>query len=107
MFYFFPVATAYAEGAAPAQPAGAGLLGMLPLILLFVIFYFLLIRPQQKKMKQHKDMVSKLSKGDEVVTSGGMYGRITAVADETVTIEIAKDVRVKLSKESVGRKKGS
>lgn len=108
MFYFLPVATAYAEGAAPpAPPAGAGILGMFPLVLLFVIFYFLLIRPQQKKMKAHKEMVSKLAKGDEVVTTGGMHGRITNVADDTVTVEISKDVRVKLSKESVGRKKGS
>ena len=119
MLKFFPVPVAfiavvafvadvaYAAEAPPAPPAGAGLIGMLPLILLFVIFYFLLIRPQQKKMKEHKELIGKLSKGDEVVTTGGIHGRITGVADETVTMEVAKEVRIKVSRESVGRVKGA
>ncbi len=108
MFLSFPVAVAHAMGAAPggggAGGAG-GLMSMAPLILLFVVFYFLLIRPQQKRAKEHKEMVSRLSKGDNVVTSGGIHGRVTAVNDDTLTVEIADNVRVKISRDSVTAKK--
>jgi preprotein translocase subunit YajC len=76
-----------------------------PLVILFVIFYFLLIRPQQKKAKEHREMVSKLEKGDAVVTSGGIHGTITGVAEDAVTMEIAENVRVKVAKEHVVSKK--
>ncbi|MBZ0220766.1 MAG: preprotein translocase subunit YajC [Candidatus Methylomirabilis sp.] len=72
-----------------------------PLIILFVIFYFLLIRPQQKRAKEHKQMISALQKGDSVITSGGIHGRITAVNEDTVTVEVSEGVRIKVSKEAV------
>lgn len=75
-----------------AQAAAGGenaLVGMLPIILMFVILYFLMIRPQMKRQKEHRNMVSALAKGDEVITSGGMLGRITKVSDNYITIEIA------------------
>jgi len=76
-------------------------MAFLPLILLFVVFYFLLIRPQQKRAKTHKSFMENLKKGDRVVTSGGLYGTITGVTDDAVTIEIAEKVRVKILKSAV------
>ena len=76
-------------------------MAFLPLILLFAVFYFLLIRPQQKKAKTHKQFMENLKKGDRVVTSGGMYGTITGVTDDAVTIEVAEKVRVKILKGAV------
>ncbi|MFZ5798445.1 MAG: preprotein translocase subunit YajC [Desulfobulbus sp.] len=87
------------SGATP--PAGAGLASFIPLILIFVVFYFLLIRPQQKKAKEHQAFLSSLKKGDEVVTSAGIYGRITGLTDTIATLEIADGVRVKLSRGSI------
>jgi len=78
-------------------------MSFLPLILLFVVFYFLLIRPQQKKAKQQKQFIENLKKGDEVITSGGLYGKITGLTDTTVTIEIAEKVRVKVAKNAVAQ----
>lgn len=74
-----------------AQAAGGenALVGMLPIILMFVILYFLMIRPQMKRQKEHRNMVSALAKGDEVIASGGMLGRITKVTDSYITIEVA------------------
>jgi preprotein translocase subunit YajC len=68
---------------------------MVPLILMFAIFYFLLIRPQQKKQKAHRQLLGDLKKGDRVITSGGLYGRITGLTDTVVTLEISEKVRVK------------
>ena len=79
----------------------SGLIGLLPMVLIFVIFYFLLIRPQQKKAKQHKGMVADLSKGDEVVTNGGLLGKVTDVGDSFVTVELTENVRIKLQKHAV------
>jgi len=91
---------AYAMGPAQqgGQGQGGGLMGFLPLILIFVIFYFLLIRPQQKKAKEHKKMLDEIKKGDKVITSGGEYGVIEEVRPNTVTIKIAENVRVKYGK---------
>jgi preprotein translocase subunit YajC len=68
---------------------------------MFVIFYFLLIRPQQKRSKEHRQMVSSLKKGDRIVTSGGIHGRITGIDDNTLTVEIADKVRVKVARANV------
>jgi preprotein translocase subunit YajC len=68
---------------------------------MFVIFYFLLIRPQQKKTKEHRQMVANLKKGDRIVTSGGIHGRITGMDDVTLTVEIADKVRVKVARGNV------
>ena len=88
---------AYAMGPSPqgAQGQGGGLLGFLPLILIFVIFYFLLIRPQQKRAKELKALLDGLKKGDKVITTGGEYGVIEEVKQNTVIIKIAENVRVK------------
>lgn len=93
---------AYAMGAGGASGEGAGgFTGFIPLILMFVIFYFLLIRPQQKRTKEHRQMISNLKKGDRIVTSGGIHGRITGMDDSTLTVEIADKVRVKVARGNV------
>ncbi len=90
-----------------AQAGGAGggdfLVSMLPLILIFVVFYFLLIRPQQQKMKAHRAMISAVKRGDKVLTSGGIFGTITKVeeAEDVVMVEIAKDVRVRVARSTI------
>lgn len=95
--------TSVAYAAAPAGAGGAGgFASFLPLILIFVVFYFLLIRPQQKQAKQHQQFLSDLKTGDEVVTRGGLYGTITGLTDTVVTLEIAKDIRVKVARDSIG-----
>ena len=76
-------------------------MSFLPLILLFVVFYFLLIRPQQKRAKEHKSFLENLKKGDKIITSGGLYGTITGINDDSITIEIAEKVRVKVEKNTV------
>lgn len=91
---------AHAMGPNPqgAQGQGGGLIGFLPFILIFVIFYFLLIRPQQKRAKEQKEMLDNLKKGDKVITSGGEYGVIEEVKTNTVIVKIAENVRVKYGK---------
>ncbi|MBF6618583.1 preprotein translocase subunit YajC [Pollutimonas thiosulfatoxidans] len=75
----------------PAQAAGGenALMGMLPIILMFVILYFLMIRPQMKRQKEHRNMVAALAKGDEVITTGGLLGKVTKVSDSYITVEIS------------------
>lgn len=90
------------QGGGAGQGGAGGFSAFIPLILMFVIFYFLLIRPQQKKNKDHRAMIDSLKKGDRVVTSGGIHGRITGVTDTTLTIEIAEKVRVKVNRGNVG-----
>jgi len=80
------------------QGAGGMFTSFLPFILIFVIFYLLLIRPQQKRSKEHKKMIEELKKGDKVITSGGVYGVIEAVGTGTVTLKIAENVKVKFGK---------
>ena len=94
------VTPAYAQAAAPAGGA-AGLASFLPLILIFVIMYFLMIRPQQKRAKEHRAMVEALKKGDEVVTQGGLVGKITAVRDNELEVEIAAGVKVRVIRSTV------
>lgn len=85
---------------AAATPAGPGALeAFLPIILIFVVFYFLLIRPQQKKMKQHKEMLAAIRRGDRIVTGGGIIGTVTKVVDDNeVQLEIAEGVRVRVQR---------
>jgi preprotein translocase subunit YajC len=88
---------------AMAAPAGQGdpLMSFLPLIFIFIVFYFLLIRPQSKKAKEHKQMVEALTKGDEVVTNGGLLGRITKVGDNFIELEVADGTGVKVQRQAV------
>jgi len=92
------VSIAYAMGQGGAEGAQGGLGAFVPLILMFVIFYFLLIRPQQKKQKEHQGMISGLKKGDRIMLNGGIYGRITSLDEFTLTVEIADKVRVKVNR---------
>ncbi len=93
---------AMGQSGAAGQGAQGGFTAFIPLILMFVIFYFLLIRPQQKKTKEHREMISNLKKGDRIITAGGIYGRITGIDDTTVTLEIADKVRIKMARQNVG-----
>ncbi|MBS0376427.1 MAG: preprotein translocase subunit YajC [Proteobacteria bacterium] len=97
----FLISSAYAQTAAGAPQAG--LMQFLPIVVLFVAFYFLLIRPQTKKAKEHRDMVAKLAVGDEVVTSGGILGRVTKIDDTFVTVEIARDVAIQVQRFQVSQ----
>jgi preprotein translocase subunit YajC len=95
------VSTAYAQ-AADGVGGAAGLMSFLPLVLIFVVFYFLLIRPQQKKLKDHKGMLEALRRGDRVVTGGGIIGTITKVgADDELVVEIAEGVRVRVLRSTI------
>ena len=93
----------FISDALAAAPEGQGdpLMSFLPLVFIFVVFYFLLIRPQSKKAKEHKAMVEALSKGDEVVTNGGLLGRITGVGENFVQLKVADNVEVKVQKQAV------
>ena len=96
MSFFISDALAQTGAGAPST-----FMSLLPMILLFVVFYLLLIRPQQKRQKEHKNMVAGLSTGDEVVTMGGILGKITKVEDNFVTVEVAKGTELRLQRASV------
>jgi preprotein translocase subunit YajC len=93
------IPSAYAQAAGGAQPNA--FVQLLPLVLIFVVFYFLLIRPQAKRAKEHKAMVSALAVGDEVVTSGGILGKVTEAGEQFLTVEVAEGVRVKVQRHTV------
>lgn len=88
-------------GNAAAQSGQQGYEGIIMLVAMFAIFYFLLIRPQQKRAKQHKELVGNLKAGDQVVTAGGIYGKIASVEETTVTVEVATGVKMKMSRTSI------
>jgi len=93
----FFISSAYAQDATQT----GGLMNLLPLVVIFAVFYFMLIRPQMKRSKEHRQLVSQLGKGDEVVTNGGLLGRITDVSESFVTLEIADNVQIKLQRQAV------
>ena len=84
-----------------AAPGGTDLMSMLPIILMFVVLYFVMIRPQMKRAKEHKAMVDAIQKGDEVIAAGGVLGKVTKVADNYVTIEIADKVEIHVQRPAV------
>ncbi len=92
------ISPAYAQAAAPG---GDFFVSLLPLVLIFAVFYFLLIRPQQRKMKDHRALIEGLKRGDQVLTSGGIFGKVTKVEDHVLTVEIAKDVQVTVQRSSI------
>jgi len=93
---------AYALGTNPAGgQGGSQYMSIVMLVAIVGIFYFLMIRPQQKRAKEHKNFLANLKKGDKVITSGGLYGTITGITDDAITIEIAEKVRVKVEKGTV------
>jgi preprotein translocase subunit YajC len=96
------ISEALAQTGGEAAAGGLGLVQLAPLVLIFVVFYFLLIRPQQKKMKAHRNMVAALKRGDRVVTAGGIIGLVTKVLSDTeVQVEIAEGVRVRVTRSSI------
>ncbi len=94
------ISNAYAQTAAAAGPMDS-IMQFLPIILMFVVLYFLMVRPQMKKAKEHKALLDALSKGDEVVTQGGLAGRITKVGDDFVSISIAENVEIQMQKPAI------
>lgn len=94
------ISTAHAQTAAAADPSG-GLMQMLPIVLMFVVLYFLMVRPQMKRAKEHKALLEALAKGDEVVTQGGIAGRIVKVGDNYVAVEVADNVEIQVQKAAI------
>jgi len=106
------ITDAYAMGPAPQGAGQAGglqamIMNLAPLVLIFVIFYFLLIRPQQKKAKEVRKMLDELKKGDKVITAGGLYGVIENVETNTVIVKIAENVKVKVNRNSISTVRSS
>lgn len=97
----FLISSALAQPVDVAAGSGSSLMQFLPLIVIFAVFYFMLIRPQMKRAKEHRNLVSELGKGDEVVTNGGLLGKITDLSDAFVTVEIAEGVQIKLQRNAV------
>jgi preprotein translocase subunit YajC len=96
----FLISEAYAQTAGPAGGSNP-MFNILLLVGMFVIFYFILIRPQQRRVKEHRNLVAALKKGDEVITNGGLLGKLTDVADLFVTVQIAENVEVKLQRSAI------
>ncbi len=96
------VTPAYAQAAGGAGGAGA-IAQFIPLILIFVIMYFLILRPQQKRMKEQRNMIAELKRGDQVVTQGGIIGKITDVKDDEVTVEIAQGVKIRVVRATIAQ----
>ena len=98
------ISSAFAQ-TAPAAAAGgdmqSSLMSMLPLVLMFVVLYFVMIRPQMKKQKEHRSMIEALAKGDEVVTGGGLLGKVTKLSESTVSLEVANGVEIQVQRSAV------
>ena len=97
---------AWAEGTSGGGGAAGGLLSLVPFVLIFIIFYFLLILPQQRKQKQLRIMLEALKKGDKVVTASGIWGTVTNLGKETVTLQIADNTKIKIQREHIARVRG-
>ncbi|WP_157269291.1 preprotein translocase subunit YajC [Azohydromonas aeria] len=95
------ISSAFAQAAAPAASATDSLMSMLPLVLMFVVLYFIMIRPQMKRQKEHKAMIAALAKGDEVVTAGGLLGKVTKLDESFVRLEVASGVEMQVQRSAV------
>ncbi len=100
------ISSAFAQTAPAAAAAGGGdmlssLTGMLPLVLMFVVLYFVMIRPQMRKQKEHRTMIEAIAKGDEVATAGGLLGKITKLGESYLTLEVAAGVEVQLQRNAI------
>ncbi len=96
------ISLAHAQTAGAAADPTGGLMGILPMVLMFVVLWFFMIRPQMRKAKEHKALIEALAKGDEVVTQGGIVGKITKVGESYVTVEIAEGTDVVVQKPAIG-----
>lgn len=94
---------AWAQGTAGGGGAGNALLSLVPFVLIFIIFYFLLILPQQRRQKKLREMLNALKKGDKVVTTGGIWGTVTNLGKETVTLQIADNTKIKIQRDHIAR----
>jgi preprotein translocase subunit YajC len=94
------ISSAYAQAAGAADPGGS-MMQFLPIILMFAVLWFLMIRPQQKRAKEHKAMLDALAKGDEIVTGGGVAGRVAKVGENFVAVEIAQGVEIQVQKPAI------
>ncbi len=97
----FFISDAMAEAAPAVAQAQDPIAALLPFVILFVVFYFLLIRPQSKRAKEHKAMVEAVGKGDEVITQGGLYGKVTEVSEEYLQVQLADNVEVKVQRGAI------
>lgn len=102
------ISSAYAQAAPAPAPAAGGdmmssLTGMLPLVLMFVVLYFVMIRPQMKRQKEHKAMIEALVKGDEIVTAGGVAGKISKLGDSYIGLEVAEGVEIQLQRSAISQ----
>ena len=98
------ISSAFAQAAPAAAPGGdmqSSLMSMLPLILMFVVLYFVMIRPQMKKQKEHRSMIDALAKGDEIVSAGGVLGKVVKLGDSYIGLEIASGVEVQIQRSAV------
>jgi len=98
------ISSAFAQAAPAAAPAGdmfSSLTGMLPLVLMFVVLYFVMIRPQMKKQKEHRAMIDALAKGDEVVTAGGVLGKVSKMGESYLSVEVASGVEMQIQRSAV------
>jgi preprotein translocase subunit YajC len=102
--FFVFISTAFAQ-TAPAAAASGGmdssLMSMLPLVLMFVVLYFVMIRPQMKKQKEHRSMIDAIAKGDEIVTAGGIIGKVSKLGDSYISVELAQGVEVQMQRSAV------
>ena len=95
------ISEAIAQTAAPAASASGGLMSMLPLVLMFVVLYFVMIRPQMKRQKEHRSMIDALAKGDEVATAGGLLGKVSKLGEGYMTLELAPGIEVQVQRSAV------
>ncbi|MCB2018940.1 MAG: preprotein translocase subunit YajC [Hydrogenophaga sp.] len=95
------ISSAYAQAAGAANGSQGTLMSMLPLVLMFVVLYFVMIRPQMKKQKEHKAMVEALAKGDEIVTAGGFLGKVTKLGEAYIGVELASGMEVQMQRSAV------
>ena len=96
----FLISPAWAQAGADST---GGFISLLPIVLLFVVFYFILIRPQQKRAKQHKEMISAIKKGEEIVTNGGLLGKVIDIDDNFITVEISNGLNVRIQRQAVAQ----
>lgn len=97
------ISNAYAQAAPAAASPESGLLGMLPLVLMFVVLYFVMIRPQMKRQKEHKAMIEAIAKGDEVVTAGGIVGKVSKLGDNFIHLEVANGVELQIQRSAISQ----
>lgn len=95
------ISSAYAQAAASGGDMQSSLMSMLPLVLMFVVLYFVMIRPQMRRQKEHRSMIEALAKGDEVATAGGLIGKVTKLGDVYISVEVANGVEVQLQRSAV------